>query len=274
MTKKNIVIITTISSERLRYTLDTIFRDKLKVNYLITDNTKEVCKNDLVIEYNFQKRTDYHFIQASSFISRKTIDLDFKPDIKVSGEELLLFPSEISLFQSDIISAIFYCLSHYDAYIQTEKDSHGRIKFNKWFPRTSGLDKYPYVEIWIDQLKHFLESNGIECQDSHFEQDISFDIDHFYLIDQRPILQHIKASIGDILRMKFFHLFQRWLIILGLKEDPAEKFFHMLDYQSDQKFTFFILMKQGKHNSLNPLNELKKLLIKKLMQYGKVEIHP
>ena len=80
MTKKNIVIITTISSERLRYTLDTIFRDKLKVNYLITDNTKEVCKNDLVIEYNFQKRTDYHFIQASSFISRKTIDLDFHPD--------------------------------------------------------------------------------------------------------------------------------------------------------------------------------------------------
>lgn len=272
--KKNIVIITSISSERLRYTLDTIFRDRLKVNYILIDNEREVCNNDIVIEYNFQKRFNFPFIQASSFISRQTIDEDFIPEVKGVGEDLLLFPSKDSLFNLDIFSAVFYCLSHYDAYTQKDKDEHGRIKFNQWFPRTSGLDKFPYVEIWITKIKQFLEANNIECYQAHFEQDISFDIDHFYLIDQRPIFQHIKASIGDIFRLQFFHLFQRWLIILGLKEDPTEKFFDLLDYQSDYKFTFFILMKHGKNNSLNPLNELKKLMIKKLLQYGKVEIHP
>lgn len=272
--KKNIVIISTISSNRLTYTLDTIFRDRLKVNYILTDNPKEVCKDDLVLEYNFSQKTEYPFIQASAFISRLTIDSDFKPMYKGVKEEFFLFPSENSLFPSDIFSAIFYCLSHYDAYLQTDKDKHGRVKFNEWFPRTSGLDQYPYVDIWIEQIKVYLESHGIKCFDAEFEQDISFDIDHFYLIDQRPILKHIKASLGDILKFKFFHLFQRWLIILGLKEDPAEKFFDMMDYQSGQKFTFFVLMKYGRRNSLNPLNDLKKLMIKKLMNYGNVQIHP
>lgn len=272
--KKNVVIITSISSERLRYTLDTIFRDRMQLNYFITDNIKEVCSNDIVIEYNFHKKYDYDFIEASAFISSQTIDKDFHPEIKGANEDLVIFPSDISLFKLDIFSAIFYCLSHYDAYIQTDKDEHGRIKFSQWFPRISGLDQYPYVEIWINMLREFLTLKGIECHNSHFEQDISFDIDHFFLMDQRPFLKHIKASIGDLLRFNFFHLFQRWLIILGLTEDPGEKFFDLLDYQSEQKFTFFILMKEGRHNSLNPLNELKKLLIKKLLKYGKVEIHP
>ncbi|HUH75661.1 MAG TPA: hypothetical protein VLZ75_14800 [Chitinophagales bacterium] len=272
--KKNVVIITSISSERLRYTLDIIFRNRLKVNYFITDNVKEVCKDDIVIEYNFIQKYEYDFIQASAFISRNSIDTDFYPVVKGKGEDLVIFPTENTLFKLDIFSAIFYCLSHYDAYLQTDKDAHGRIKFDQWFPRTSGLDQFPYVDIWIEKLKNYLESNNLECSESNFEQDISFDIDHLYLIDQRPLFQHIKASIGDLLKFNFFHLFKRWLIILGLTEDPAEKFFDMLDYQSDHKFTFFILMKQGKHNSLNPLNELKKLLIKKLMQYGQVEIHP
>jgi hypothetical protein len=272
--KKNVVIISSISSERLRYTLDTIFRDRLKLNYFITDNIKEVCNDDIVIEYNFQRKHEFDFIEASVFISRQTIDKDFQPIVVGKEEELVIFPSEISLFEMDIFSAVFYCLSHYDAYLQTSKDAHGRIKFDQWFPRTSGLDQFPYVDIWIEKMKNFIELKGLECHTSHFEQDISFDIDHFFLIDQRPIFQHIKASIGDLVRFRFFHLFQRWLIILGITEDPAEKFFDLLDYQSEQKFTFFILMKQGRHNSLNPLNELKKLMIKKLMKYGKVEIHP
>lgn len=272
--KQRIVIYSLIDSERLKYVLDTIFNERLQISYLLTNNLQVIGESDIVIEYNYQKSTNYNFIQANQLIENSFMDKSFRPTISGEGEDLLLFPNSDSLLEMDIFSATFYCLSHFDAYTQTQFDIHQRIIFSKWFPRISGLDRLPYIEIWIEKLRLHLMNQGFNCGISTFRQDISFDIDHFYLFDQRPILQHLKASIGDIIRGKFFQLFQRWLIILGLTEDPAEKFFNFLDYQNSEKFSFFILMKQGKNNSLNPLNELKKLLIKKLKRYGQLGIHP
>ncbi len=272
--KQRVVIFSSILSNRLNYVLETIFEQRLKVSYILTDNTQLINSNDVVIEYNKVSTTDYDFIEADDFIQQRELTDGFRPGISGEEEELLLFPTESSVFSMDIFSAVFYCLSHYDAYIQKEFDAHHRVKFDKWFPRKSGLDRLPYVEIWQDKIKNYLEIRGLSCHVPAFEQDISFDIDHIYLMDQRPFFQHIKASIGDILKLNFFQLFHRWLIILGITEDPAEKFFDLLDYNFKNRFNFFILMKHGKNNSLNPLNELKKLLIKKLKKHGEIGIHP
>lgn len=272
--KQRVVILSPVQSDRLHYVLQTIFTERLQVHYILTENENEISEKDYVIEYNVIRKSHYDFIQAHDIIGKTSIDVYFKPDISGSEEELKLFPSDSSLLGMDLFSAVFYCLSHYDAYTQSEFDNHQRIRFGQWFPRISGLDRFPYVEIWIDQLKNYLEQKGLDVNSNQFEQDISFDIDHFYLLDQRPFFQHIKASAGDIFRLRFFQLFQRWLVILGLTEDPAEKFFDLLDYQFNTKLTFFVLMKHGRHNSLNPLNELKKLLIKKLSKYGQIGIHP
>ncbi len=269
-----VVIFSSIQSARLDFVLDTIFRQRLKTDYILTDQYADIEKTDTVIEYNFRKISDFHFIQAHEIIVQDFVDKEFKP--KYSGEkgEFKIFPLQNSFLGFDIFSAIFYCLSLYDAYTQTKFDRHKRIIFKQWFPRISGLDQMPYVEIWIEQLKLFLEKSGIECSENSFVQDISFDIDHFYLLDQRPLLQHIKASLKDLFKLRFFHLFQRWMVILGLTQDPAEKFFNLLEYQNENTFRFFILMKQGRHNSLNPLNDLKKSLINKLKKHGEIALHP
>lgn len=272
--KNRLVIITSVVSERMKYIAETIFQERLGVNYLLTDKEQEINSKDCVIEYNLQRHTKYDFIRANSFILETTISKNFKPEVKGEQENLMLFPAPDGIFEMDIFSAIFYCLSHYDAYTSNEKDQHGRVLFKKWFPRTSGLDTLPYVEIWLSKLTSYLESRGLACQKEEFELNITFDIDHFFLIDQRTIWQHIRGSIGDLIRLDFFYLLKRWLIILGLTEDPAERFFDLLDYQGYKKLTFFILMKQGRNNSLNPLNDLKKLLIKRLKKYGEVGLHP
>lgn len=272
--KSRVVIFSLIQSPRLNYVLDIVFELRLKVNYLITANENDIQESDIVIEYNFKKQTNYDFIESHYIIQQNTIDKNLVPDIIGENETLKLFPSEESIFKMDIFSAVFYCLSMYDAYTTNNYDQHKRIVFKDWFPRTSGLDQLPYVEIWINQLKDYLEKKGLECQSSQFEQDISFDVDHFYLLDQRPLFQHIKASLKELFTLKFFQLFQRWMVILGLTQDPAEKFFDFLEYQDKYKFRFFVLMKQGKNNSLNPLNDLKKSLIKRLLQYGDIAIHP
>jgi len=269
-----VVIFSLIQSPRLKYVLEIIFRQRFKINYLITANKNDIQESDVVIEYNLHQETDYDFIQAHKIIQEESVDKKFKPTIEGEETSLRLFPTEDSIFKMDIFSAIFYCLSMYDAYTSNNYDQHKRIVFKEWFPRISGLDQLPYVDIWINKLQLYLDEKGLVCHQSQFEQDISFDIDHFYLLDQRPLFQHIKASIKELLKLRFFQLFQRWMVILGLTQDPAEKFFDFLEYQDKNKFKFFILMKHGKNNSLNPLNDLKKSLIKKLVSHGNIAIHP
>lgn len=271
---KRIVILTSIQSERLLYILDTIFNERLFTTYTIIHSVDQARESDVVIEYNFKRTSEFDFIQAHPIIEEVGVDKSFKPYTEGSDEELKIFSHQDSLFGMDIFSAIFYCLSLYDAYTQSQYDKHKRIIFKDWFPRISGLDQLPYVELWIEELRTYLTSKGIITHYSTFNQDISFDIDHFYLLDQRPLLQHIKASLKDIFKLRFFNLFQRWMVILGLTQDPAEKFFDLLEYQIENKFRFFILMKQGGYNSLNPLNDLKKNLIKKLKRHGDIAIHP
>lgn len=274
MEKQRVVIFSSIHSERFKYVLETVFTERLQIPFLLTTDKQQIQSSDIVIEYNFKRKSEFNFILANQIIDDIQIQVEEKPNVLGVYEDFKLYPDQNSLFGMDIFSAIFYCLSHYDAYLQNEFDVHHRIQFKNWYPRTSGLDKLPYVDIWIQQLSEYIESYGLKCFTSEFQQDISFDIDHIYLMDQRPIMKHIRASIGDLFRLRFFQLFQRWLIILGVTEDPAEKFFDMLDYKSTNKFSFFILMKEGKHNSLNPLNELKKLLIKKLKNHGSIALHP
>lgn len=274
MEKQRVVIYSSIQSERLKYVLETIFSERLQIPFLLTSDKYPILDSDIVIEYNFNRTAEYEFIQAHSIIEDIQIQADEHPQLVGEGEGLKLYPDQNSLLGMDIFSAVFYCLSHYDAYLQKDLDVHQRIQYQNWYPRTSGLDRMPYVEIWIQQLSEYIESQGLKCYTPEFQQDISFDIDHIYLMDQRPFMKHIRASLGDIFRLKFFQLFQRWLIILGVTEDPAEKFFDMLDYKSTNKFSFFILMKEGKNNSLNPLNELKKLLIRKIKNHGSIALHP
>ncbi|MCO5247412.1 MAG: hypothetical protein M9887_00460 [Chitinophagales bacterium] len=271
---KRVVILSSIRSERLIFVLDTIFGQRLKVNYILSNQSNVIQGNDIVIEYNFTPSTSYPFIKAEEIIVEKNIHPDFKPAIANHEENLLIFPSVESFLGFDIFSAVFYCLSHYDAYTQTKFDEHKRVKFAEWFPRVSGLDRFPYIEIWIQKLKVFIEEQQLECISPTFKQDISFDIDHFYLISQRPLIHHIKATIKDIYYLRFFNLFKRWMIIFGLAEDPGERFFDILDYQNNEKFSFFILMKQGGKDSLNVLNEVKRKLIRKLENIGEIAIHP
>ena len=271
---RRVVILSSIQSKRLDYVLHTVFNERLEVDFLLTDKEANIKEENFVIEYNYTQRYNYNFIQANEIIEDFEINKYFTPSIENKEEDLILFPSNDSFLSFDIFSSIFYCLSHYDAYTQSHYDEHKRIRFSEWYPRKSGLDQFPYVEIWIQRLRQFLEAENIICKKTEFKQDISFDIDHFYLISQRPFLHHIKATIKDIYLLRFFSLFKRWMIILGLAEDPAERFFDVLDYQYSEKFSFFILMKQGGKDSLNLLNEVKKKLIKKLKNYGDVAIHP
>jgi|GEM_PF-4632832 len=273
----SIVIYSSITSNRLVYVLETVFRDRMDIPFTLIHDISQINGNDFVIEYNPEKTTNHLYIRSDIFITEKNINKGFKPVVSGTGEERVIFghQDERSVLSFDIFSAVFYCLSHYDIYAGDSRDQHKRPVFSNYFIRTAALDQLPYVEIWIDWLRTILKNHGFTPSGSGFKTLISFDIDHFFLLGHRSFTGYVKGFLGDVIKLRLSLFIRRLLVLAGFSRDPAEHFFNLLDDTKDAvKPVFFLLMKSGKMNSLNPLSDAKVKAIRKLEQYGTLGIHP
>jgi len=151
----------------------------------------------------------------------------------------------------DIFSAMFYYLSHYDAYLPHVVDIHGRIQKEDTIAFKHHNHKIPVVEYWIhyfiDTLNlHFLWDIRISHQYSVLP---TMDIDHYSLVTHRGFLGNIKGKLFarnypiDCLQSK------GW--ISG--NDPYDIFKYLA--QSIPNLQYFVLLNHGKKDSVNRINK-------------------
>jgi hypothetical protein len=275
----SIVIYTPRITNRLRYVCNHIFKRSLELDYWITDHLEEAHSNSFIIEYADQPGSKYFSIPASGLIWEDGIIKEYFLPV-VSGEQSnkRLFPQTAgatNVMDFDLFSAVFYCLSLYQAYTPMAKDQHGRIDFSEWWLRKLGLDNQPYVDVWIMELKHRLSKHGVhsnlEIQQS---LKISFDIDHCWAFKNRTLLRSLKGIGGDILKGRIVNLKERLSVLAGRATDPYQEFFYWLENHVKKEITLFFLMIEGKKDSLNVWNKEKSVLISKLSKYFKVGLHP
>lgn len=274
--KTTIVIYTKRITNRLRYVCHVIFDLHLKLPYRLSDSSQTV-ENEYLIEYNPEPSGEHHTIPFEGLMVEEGSIRTQLPE--VSGEEdqctLFSIPSSPNgILDFDIFSAVFYCLSLYQAYLPIPRDQHDRIDYHHWHIRKIGLDKYPFIELWIHKLTTSLNSLGFNLSTHVVEgADISIDIDHFFAFSNRRSIRHLKGFLGDIARFNFKRFLKRAKVVAGLEADPYLAFFDWLK-QCHQSITFFVLMKDGGKDSLNWNNKRKLNIIQSLQQYGTVGIHP
>lgn len=275
--KTTIVIYTNRITNRLRYVCRVIFQNYLKIPYILSE--VPIIKEDVyLIEYNPEPNGKLAFIPFEGLIYEEGSIRSVMPEVHGDNDQRILFSaqnhSENAILDFDIFSAVFFCLSLYQAYIPLPKDQHERIDYQHWHIRKTGLDQYPFVEIWIQKLREHLMKAGFHLPTNPVKgADISIDIDHFFAFTNRSIGRHIKGFLGDVLRFNSGRFIERAKSISGIQKDPYEGFFTWLE-QQHQRFTFFVLMKEGGKDSLNPNNPNKQARIQTLKQYGDVGIHP
>jgi hypothetical protein len=274
---RTILIYTEVLTNRLSFVCDFVFTKILQVKYKITVNQTDSIDNSIILEYLSRPSGQQFWIYADGLCSQSNQILDQDPALSGSGENAVLYPCPIdgSIVGFDIFSAIFYCLSLYDAYRPLPKDEHQRIDFKFWFLRRSQLDQYPMVEIWLHKLRLFLEEQGVACtQAEQFQRMLTFDIDHPFAYTNRPLQSHLKALTGDIIKGRWSMLQDRMLTWLSIRNDPNESVFGSLKESSGITFKFFWLMRQGGLDSLNYNSPSKQLCIKKIAKLGEIGLHP
>jgi len=272
-----ILIYTSAVTNRLKYVCDFVFKRNLQVEYSFIVNISACDDNAFIIEYSAEKSESFFWLYSEGLLNEVGHLRAWDPGCKGEGAELVLYPctASESMLPFDVFSAIFYCISLYQAYTLKASDEHGRLDYRYWFLREKGLDQFPMVETWIERLRMALRKEGVRCADaSSFKRTISFDIDHCFAYSERSMLSNLRSLGGDFLKGRWKMLADRIAVWRGLKQDPYILDEHLFAKSGCVDYKFFVLMKEGGRDSLNLNSEMKQKELQRLQGFGSIGLHP
>ncbi len=276
-----IIIISDRKTQRMVYIFNLILKNILGLQVDFATENDSIEANIPIITYGItSSKTDF-FIAADELLFERGIrELDFNFS---TYKNLPCFFSTYhpkSIFPFDLFAASFFLVSRYEEYLPFIKDLHGRfdapqsIAFQKGF-----LDK-PMVNIWAKELAAKLKEHypDIELKTTQFKFLPTIDIDAAYAFKQKGFWRTAGGYFKDFRDRKWKDIVNRNLVLRGKKTDPFDSFDSIFSFHHKRhlKPIFFVLFANYGTNDKNlPINNRRfQSLVRRLMDYGDVGIHP
>lgn len=260
-------------SPRLRYVLDWVLGERLKVAYrLIESDTFPDAVGALGYGYNIIHPLH---IPSSGLLADGAHDWSGIP-----FEAWLDLPSSSLGFQFDVLSSIFFLLSRVEELDDSDLDRHGRYKASNSKLHHLGLLEKPIVDIWVMQFGKLLESHlNLTCYTSLFSFQPSYDIDLPWSYKYKGFKRSIGGLLRDVSQGNFSFLKKRIKVLLRLEDDPYDAFLRMkkLHEEAEVRPLYFILaaLQTGSFDkNISPFHPQMKTLVKKLAKEGDMGMHP
>lgn len=266
-----ILVYSDIISERLAYTLKIVFEDR-EVSFELTDDwTRYEDFSGPKLSYGKEENC---LIKASNILFENTIQNQNIDKTTWETQEILSFDGN-----PDVLASIFYIVSLYDDYLQTEFDEHGRnigkesllYKFN-WLQELK-------VEHWVNALISFIEKMNncsLNAKEIPFKIVPTFDIDHAYAHKYKGSRNVL--SIGkDIIKGNKERLAERREVLSGKKQDPYDTFdWIKTDVAAKFETKVFWLLGdyKGYDTNLSYKNKQQQALIRDIGTVGELGLHP
>ncbi|MGM0566243.1 MAG: polysaccharide deacetylase family protein [Bacteroidota bacterium] len=277
-----LLIYTDKNSNRLQYTLKTIFREILGIDF-----THTIHKDDF-LKYQGPK-LNYSAKSFSQEIFFCSYDLLYETGIGNFEVNLIdfegtkaLFPvnDEKSYLPFDVFSASFYLLSRYEEYLPYKKDEHGRFHAHESLAWKNKFLKKPVVNIWAYQIKRILKKRypSLVFRRRTFRFVPTYDIDMAFSYRSKGFVRTTGGFINDLFHRRFKDLVLRSRVISGLQPDPFDTFSYQINLHKryNLQAIYFILFadysRYDKNISVN--NKRFQHLVKHLSDYAEVGIHP
>src|SRR3954468_20758231 len=125
-----LIIYTPHITNRILYTIQYIFKERLGIAYSITNNMEEYTSKSsgLKIVYDAEGLTEGVFVYSNGLLCESNIN-KFKLHEGTCGDIKALFThnNEEAVLNFDIFSAIFYLLTRYEEYLGEPVDRHGNF---------------------------------------------------------------------------------------------------------------------------------------------------
>lgn len=267
-------------SNRTKYVFDHIFEQQLGVGYLLLN--APVLNNDAKVNINYSA-TPYEGwlnIQPSGFLNQTGIE-PFEPSFKMRDQLPILFANNSALGY-DVFSAIFYCLTRYEEYLEMTRDEHGRFSYQSSILYKQGYLQTPLVDYWINDLRDFLALHSKDLLNLKSPENVvqpTIDIDSVFAYKGKGLKRQLGGLMRDLLGFNGSGLKTRLDVFLFNQQDPFDNF----DYQlkvlraNNLKAQYFVQVgAYGVYDkNISPTHTDFQTILKRLLKEGHgIGLHP
>ncbi|MBO0321704.1 polysaccharide deacetylase family protein [Muricauda sp. CAU 1633] len=266
-------------TNRLTYTARHIFEEILGIEVAFTTKVEDFIKHSgPKMTYSKQPLQNEFFLRSNDLLFEQGInDLD----IKVSdweGIPCFFASGEKSTVPYDIFSASFFLLSRYEEYLPHVKDSVGRFPVKESIAYQNNFLELPVVDLWAYKLLDLLKERFPDIENKErtydFTSIINVTTSHCYAM--RGLARSLGGFFLDLGRFNFRALVYRLWVLLGLKKDPYDNFYELVDIHKKfpiKTMFFFQFAKHSAHDkNISPNNNKFRYLIKSIADYSIVSL--
>ncbi|MDG1841000.1 MAG: polysaccharide deacetylase family protein [Crocinitomicaceae bacterium] len=263
------------TTERLKYTLDFIFKER-GINYEIT------CDKYHFLESKNNK-LNYSNINFDYVLYIKPSNLIFDNQIQVYGLETGRFENVECLTFNNVVdpfSSIFYVLSRMEEYEPLYVDEHNRFESkNSVQKRFNWLDK-AICDRWAEAIIQYLKRNKQLNQKTiktNFKIKPTFDIDIAFAYKGKGIIRTSLSIMKDLLKRNQENIYKRRRVQSGKMIDPYntyQKIYSIIEKGFDTTI-FWLIGEYGKFDkNIHYKNHKQKQLIRLISSKTTVGLHP
>jgi hypothetical protein len=262
---------------RLNYVFKHICTRVLNIPVSFTSKIEEFIAHDsLKMSYCGQQLgNEFHVKSHQILFEQGLSDIDIHVHTWDSTK-CFFFNGDKSGFPFDIFGAAFYLLSRYEEYLPHVKDQYGRFMAKDSIAHKHEFLHQPVIDIWAYKFKAELQLKFPEFPFKERVYKVSpvIDIPMAYYFKNKGLMRTIGGTLNDIYRFKLRQLYQRYLVLFGLKKDPYDTFRWLINKQKKVKSKFQMFFLIGDYSTFDKnINTNKKIfvsLIKSVADYCKV----
>ncbi len=264
---------------RFVYTMRHVFERMLNTDVDFTTKVEEfIAHTGPKITYTRQPLQSEFFIRSHDLLFEQGLS---EREITVhdwEGVPCFFTAGDKSALPFDVFAATFYLLSRYEEYLPHVKDEHGKYAFEQSLAFTHNFLKLPVVDLWIKRLKRALVMKfpDFSPATSSFKQLSLIDVAVSTEYSGRGIIRTLAGYMMDLGNFRFRRIWNRSMVLLGLKKDPFNNFERLvaLHKKVKAKIIFFFLLADystyDKNISVN--SNRQKNLIKWIADYSIVSL--
>ena len=269
-----LLVYSDITSSRLQYTCDFIFKEQFGIDYKITIDSESFRNHaGAKINYSNSRMEDVYTIQSQSLLFEHDIKEQTINCVDLNNYKAF-FKTSDSDFPFDIFAAIFYLLSRYEEYLPHEKDMYGRFAHENSFAFKEGFLNKPVINIWLTDFSSSLKKifPALTFKTKTFNFLPTYDIDIAYSFKHKGFIRNLGGFIKS-------PSLERLAVLAGLKKDPFDSFDFMDKLHTEFNLNpvyFFLVATSGSlyDKNISPYSNAMWQLIKRHAKKYRSGLHP
>ena len=274
-----LLIFTHKITNRLTYTAKQLFEKILGMEITFTTKVEDFIKHSgPKMTYSKQPLQNEFFVRSNDLLFEQGInDLEIKV-MDWDGIPCFFSAGEKSTLPFDIFSASFFLLSRYEEYLPHVKDSVGRFPVKESIAYRYKFLELPVVDLWAFKMLDALKERFPEIE--HREKSYNFtsiiNVTTSHAFAMRGLARTLGGFLLDLGSFKFRSIAERFSVLLGLRKDPFDNFYNLVDIHKKfpiKTMFFFQFAKHSAHDkNISTNNNKFRYLIKSVADYSEVSL--